>query len=121
MIKSRLGLNASFGFAFNGLRILLKTQRNVRIYLGFTVAILALGLVLKFSRLDWTLIAIAVTLVWAAEAFNTAIELLADKLHPRQHPQIGAVKDVAAAAVLITVLGAIIVGMVVLYPYVIRI
>lgn len=118
MMKKASGLGASFKFAFNGLLLLLKTQRNARIHLGFTFGLLILGLVLKFNRLDWALMAIAVTSVWAAEAFNTAIELLADRLHPRQHPQIGAVKDVAAAAVLIAVVGAVILGMLVVAPYV---
>jgi len=48
--------------------------------------------------------------VLAAELFNTAIELLADELHPHDSPRIRIVKDCAAAAVLVTVLGALIVG-----------
>ena len=58
-------------------------------------------------------IVVAITLVWSAEAFNTALEQLADALHPQQHPGIGRAKDVAAAAVLIAALGAAVIGLLV--------
>jgi diacylglycerol kinase (ATP) len=58
----------------------------------------------------WALVLMASFLVIAAELFNTALEHLADHLHPDEHPQIGRVKDCAAAAVLMTVCGAVAVG-----------
>ena len=90
-----------------GLKLLLSTQRSAQIELGMIAAVVALGLPLGLSLGEWLLLSLAAALILAAEAFNTSIELLADKLHPARHPQIGAVKDVAAAAVLITALGAL--------------
>jgi diacylglycerol kinase (ATP) len=59
----------------------------------------------------------AIILVWSAEAFNTALEELADALHPERDPGIGRAKDVAAAAVLIAALGAAVIGMLVFVPH----
>ncbi len=63
------------------------------------------------SKLWWALVGLAVGLVLVAEMTNTAIEALADLLHPGQHPEIGVAKDVAAGAVLIATLVAIVVGL----------
>ena len=51
-----------------------------------------------------------------AEAFNTALELLADQASPEWRPDIGRAKDLSAAAVLIAALGAAIIGVLVLGP-----
>jgi diacylglycerol kinase len=59
----------------------------------------------------------AVTLVLGAEAFNTALESLADAAVPEQHPLVGAAKDLAAGAVLVTAMGAAVVGLLVLGPH----
>ena len=55
----------------------------------------------------WALIGVMVTLLLAAELFNSAIENLADHLHPERHPRIGLVKDIAAGAVLVLGIGAV--------------
>jgi diacylglycerol kinase len=60
---------------------------------------------------------VAIVLVWGAEAFNTALEQLADTLHPERDPGIGRAKDVAAAAVLIAALGAAVIGVLVFVPH----
>jgi diacylglycerol kinase (ATP) len=54
--------------------------------------------------------------VWAAEAFNTAIELLGDAVASDDHPLVGLAKDVAAGGVLVTVVGAVAIGLLVLVP-----
>jgi diacylglycerol kinase (ATP) len=59
------------------------------------------------SPLWWAAMIITIMVVLAAELLNTAIEHLADHLHPNQHPNIKVVKDCAAAAVLVTTVGAI--------------
>jgi diacylglycerol kinase (ATP) len=60
------------------------------------------------------------TAVWVAEALNTAIEFLSDVVSPDYHPLIKNAKDIAAAAVLITVIGAIAIGSLTLGPYLIE-
>jgi diacylglycerol kinase (ATP) len=74
------------------------------------ILVLAAMLWLRPGALWWALVLLASAVVVATELLNTAIEHLADHLHPDVHPQIGVVKDCAAAAVLVAVLGAIGVG-----------
>ena len=72
----------------------------------FALVVLAL-LVLRPGALWWAAVMLASAGVLAAELFNTALEALADHLHPEQHPRIRIVKDCAAAGVLIAALGAV--------------
>jgi undecaprenol kinase len=67
-------------------------------------------LVLRPEPLWWGLVLLAGAGVLTAELFNTAVEHLADHLHPEVHPSIRTVKDCAAAAVLVAVAGAVAVG-----------
>jgi diacylglycerol kinase (ATP) len=106
-----------FAYAIQGVIFLLRTQANARLHLLATAAVCAAGAALGLSRAEWLWITAAIVLVWSAEAFNTALECLADALHPQPHPGIGRAKDVAAAAVLIAALGAAIIGMLVFVPH----
>ena len=95
------------GFALQGLRHALHVERSLRVQAGlFAAALLALA-VLRPAALWWALVLLASAAVIAAELFNTAIEHLADLLHPEDSPRIRIVKDCAAGAVLIAVLGAL--------------
>lgn len=107
----------SIGFACKGIITLVKTQRNARIHLGFTFAVLLAGLCFQISRLEWMAVLLATGGVWMAESFNTALENLADTLHPQHHSGIGRAKDLAAAAVLLFVFAAILVGVLVFFPH----
>lgn len=81
------------------------------------MAALLLLLLLRPAPLWWALVGIMVMLVLAAELINTALEHLADHLHPEQHPQIKLVKDCAAAAVLLLSVGALWLVVVMLFDY----
>lgn len=96
--------------ALRGLAHALASERSLRVQLlAFAAAIVALW-VLHPAALWWALVLGSSTTVLACEMLNTAIEQLADALHPRESAAIGAVKDCAAAAVLIACLGALGVG-----------
>jgi len=107
----------SFAYALQGLAQLLRTQPNARVHLLATLLVCGTGVYFGLSRAEWLWITVAITLVWISEAFNTALEQLADVLHPEQHPGIGRAKDMAAAAVLIAAVGAAIIGMLVFAPH----
>ena len=112
-----LGARArSFAHAGAGLAHVLATQHNARIHALATLAVLALGLLLGVSRLEWCLLVAAIAAVWAAEAHNTALESLADALKPERDAQVGRAKDAAAGAVLAASLGAAAIGLLVLGP-----
>jgi diacylglycerol kinase len=106
----------SFVFAGRGMTVMIRSQHNAWIHLLATVVVVGLGLLLGLSRLEWCAILVAIMIVWVSEAFNTAIELLADVVSPKLHPLIGQAKDVAAAAVLIAASGAVGIGLLVLGP-----
>jgi undecaprenol kinase len=94
------------GFALAGIGYAVRSEQSARIQVGvFAVVVVAL-LVMHPGPFWWALVMLASASVLAAEMFNTAIEYLADHLHPEIHPHIRAVKDCAAAGVLIASLGA---------------
>ena len=66
---------------------------------------------MRVSVLEWCALAIVIGLVWAAEAFNTALESIADAAVPEQHPKVRDAKDAAAGAVLVSAVAAAAVGL----------
>jgi undecaprenol kinase len=95
------------GFALKGLAHALRTERSVQLQ-ALALVVVLLGLArLRPSPGWWAMVGLASAGVIAAELLNTAIEKLADHLHPELHPSIRLVKDCAAAAVLVAVLGAL--------------
>ena len=95
-----------FGFAVSGI-VAAFAESSFRTHVAATVAVLLALLWLRPAPMWWALMAIAVALVLAAELANTAVERLADRLHPERHPAIKLVKDCLAAAVLVSSVGAL--------------
>lgn len=106
----------SFGYAINGIRLLFSSQANARIHLFVALLVVIAGLTCGVSPAEWLAIFISVSMVIAMEAMNTALEWLTDLVSPEYHPLAGKVKDVAAAAVLITVIGAVVAGLIIFVP-----
>jgi diacylglycerol kinase (ATP) len=97
-------------FAINGIYLAFCREPSFRLEVLAGVGVLAVLVYLRPSPIWWALGALAVGLVLVAEIFNTALEILIDQLHPEHHPEIGAVKDIAAGAVLISSLLALMVA-----------
>jgi diacylglycerol kinase len=115
--KARL---KSFGYAFNGLLILLREEHNAVIqFIILTIVIIA-GILLDISGNDWLVIIIAGMLVIASECFNTAIERLSDCVTHENDDRIKKVKDLSAAAVLISAIGSTVAGMIIFIPEIIE-
>ena len=95
------------GFAVTGLTTTWRSEPSFKTHVVATVAVLGLLLWLKPAPLWWAIAALTIGFVLAAEVFNTAVEGLADHLHPEQHPAIKAVKDCAAGAVLVASIAAL--------------
>lgn len=106
----------SFGHAFQGWWYVLRTQRNAWLHVIIALVVFALSLWLRLDAFQWSVVLLTTAMVFAAEFFNTAIEALVDLSSPQEHPQAKIAKDVAAAAVLITAMGAVIIGILVLGP-----
>ncbi|MDQ3073541.1 MAG: diacylglycerol kinase family protein [Bacteroidota bacterium] len=112
----RKSLLYNFIYAWQGVKILVKTQLNAKIHVLATFAVVLLGLTLKLSYGEWALITIAIALVWITEAVNTAFEMLMDKITPEYDPITEKIKDISAAAVLFAAILAVLVGIFVLVP-----
>lgn len=108
----------SIGHAIDGIFFVLRSQHNAWIHAAGTVLVVTAGFFFHLTAGEWCWIVIAATSVWTAEALNTALELLADAATKDFHPLIGQAKDVAAGAVLVTAIGASIIGVIIFWPHV---
>lgn len=108
---------ASFKAAWFGFRFALRSEHNFQIHLFAAGMVVLSGIAFQLSRTEWAVISFAIVLVMATELMNTALEKLADALHPEKHPAVGLAKDLAAAAVLLSAVGACLVGGMVFWPY----
>ena len=107
-------------FALQGLAAAWRSERNFRIQLGALASVVIVLVALGIEPVWWALVLLTSGSVLAAELFNTALEHLADHLHPETHPQIQIVKDCAAAAVLVTAAAAASVGIALLFHLALR-
>jgi diacylglycerol kinase (ATP) len=113
-LRNRL---ASFRYAASGLILLVRREPNARIHLAATLIIMATGTALRVSVADWCWLVGAMAGVWMAEAFNTAIEVLCDRVCQERDPAIGQAKDLAAGGVLIASIAAGAIGLLVFLPH----
>ena len=106
----------NFRYAFRGVRILLRDERNAWIHVASAVIVILAGACLRLSPTEWLVVVVVIAAVIAAEAFNSALERLCDRVSTEHYPLIGETKDLAAGAVLITAIGAAVVGLIIFVP-----
>jgi len=115
------GVFRSFSYALEGLRYALLTQRNLRIHTVMAAAALVAAYAGKFSRGEVVLLLVTITLVVGAELLNTAIEVTVDLISPEYNHLARVAKNVAAAAVLVTACNAVLVGILLFGPPLLKI
>ncbi|MFZ5746735.1 MAG: diacylglycerol kinase [Pseudomonadota bacterium] len=98
------------GFALEGWRAGWRRERSFRTQAATGLCAVAALLLLRPAPLWWALVAVAIALVLALELLNSAVETLADLLHPAIHPEVKALKDMLAGAVLVMSVAALAVG-----------
>ena len=106
----------SIWIAFEGVVFLFRTQKNAWVHASITIFVVLLGLLVRLNRSEWVLILLTMGVVWAAESFNTAMEVLVDFVSPEQQPMAKICKDVSAAGVLITAGISVLVGLLIFLP-----
>lgn len=106
----------AFHYAFAGIAAMFRTEHNAWIHAVVALLVIAAAIVLRLSGIEWCLISLCIGGVFMAEAFNTAIEALCDKLSTEYSPFIKKAKDVAAGAVLLFVFAAVAVGLIIFIP-----
>lgn len=107
----------SIRYALEGLLLLLKTQYNAWIHLLATIIVVLAGFYYEITATHWAIITLTIFSVWVAETLNTAFEYLCDVTNPEFHPLVKKAKDISAGAVIISALGAIIIGLIIFLPY----
>jgi diacylglycerol kinase (ATP) len=104
------GLRESFGFDWKGILYLFLYHRNMRIIFMLGIAAFLLGVYFNLRGIELVALCVTITLVFMAEIFNTAIEMLMDMLTHKYRMRIRLIKDIAAGIVVITCLNALAVG-----------
>lgn len=105
----------SFSWAINGLKTVWREEKNFRIETIIAIGVILLGLLDGLSETKWALIWIAITIVLSSEIVNTAVEDICNKIEPETNPIIGKIKDIMAGFVLISCIGATMIGIIVFF------
>ena len=95
---------------------LIRTEASIQVQFGIAILITIAGLYFDISRTEWIAQTLCIGLVMTAEGLNTAIEGIADFVHPDFHEKIGKIKDVSAGAVGIAALASVIVAGIIYFP-----
>ncbi|AXP82720.1 Undecaprenol kinase [Mariniflexile rhizosphaerae] len=106
----------SVGYAFKGAIMLLKTEASVKVQFTIALLVTAAGFFFNISSNEWTTQLLAIGLVMSMEGINTAVEEMANFIHPEHHNKIGLIKDIAAGAVFFSSIFAIIIGLIIYLP-----
>lgn len=105
-----------FGYAFKGAVILLKTEASIQVQFCIAILVTVAGFYFNISNTEWLVQLLAIGLVMSVEGLNTAVEDIADFIHPDYHNKIGRIKDVAAGAVFISAVIAVIIAGIIYIP-----
>ncbi len=106
----------SFGYAWAGMRTAFLKEPNFRVHVFATILAVALGLFVGLNNQEWAILVITITMVVVLELLNTAIEAVVNLVSPQMQEAARIAKDTAAAAVLLSAVGAVIVGLMLFVP-----
>lgn len=106
----------SVGYAFKGALKLISTEHSVMVQFSLAIIMIIAGFYFDIDRYEWMMQILAFGLVLGIESLNTAVEKIADFVHPEFHDKIGFIKDIAAGAVLFAALAAIAIGLLIYVP-----
>ena len=106
----------SVGFAFKGMLILIKTEASIKIQVFIAIVVTVAGFYFDISATEWMFQTALIGLVTSIEGVNTAVDSIADFIHPDHHPKIGLIKDISAGAVFIASIVAVIIAGIIYLP-----
>jgi len=106
----------SVGYAFKGAILLFKTEASIKIQFFIALLVTTAGFFFNISSFEWIVQFLAIGLIMSLEGVNTAIEEIANFIHPEHHSKIGLIKDIAAGAVFIASVFAVIIGFIIYLP-----
>lgn len=103
-------------FAFKGALKLITTEHSVMVQSSLVVLMTIAGFYFEISTTEWMFQILVFGLVLSIEGLNTAVEKIADFVHPDYHERIGFIKDIAAGAVFFAAMTAIAIGAIIYIP-----
>jgi diacylglycerol kinase (ATP) len=106
----------SLGFAAKGAFKLITTEHSVMVQFSIAILLIIAGFYFEISQVEWLIQTLAIGLVLSIEGLNTAVEKVADFIHPDYHKKIGFIKDIAAGAVFFAAMTAIAIGCIIYIP-----
>lgn len=111
------GFGNTFKNARKGMRLVLKSERNIRVHFVMAAFVLMLGFVLNFSITKLCILLIAIGMVVSTEMLNSALEYSLDAIfHNRYSRMVGMAKDISAGAVMFVTIIAVVIGLVIFIP-----
>jgi len=117
MWKTYLGKRIlGFKYAFRGAWMLIRNEASIQVQSVIAIIMVIAGIYFDISALEWLLQTFAIGLVLSIEGLNTAVEEIANFIHPDHHSKIGYIKDVAAGAVFFAAVAAVIIGCIIYIP-----
>lgn len=108
----------SVSYALKGALKLITTEHSVMVQFFLGILVTIAGFYFDISKTEWLFQTLAIGLVMSIEGLNTAVEKIADFIHPNYHERIGFIKDIAAGAVFFAALTAIVIGLIIYIPFV---
>jgi diacylglycerol kinase (ATP) len=108
-----------FTYAAKGAILLLRHEASIQVQFGIALLMTFAGFYFNITSTEWILQLFAIGLVMSTEGLNSAIEELADFIHPEFHKKIGRIKDIAAGAVFFAAAIASIIGLLIYIPKII--
>ncbi|MCQ2739119.1 MAG: diacylglycerol kinase family protein [bacterium] len=107
------GLKRTFKNARKGMRLVIKSENNMRVHFIMSIIALVLAYVFNFSSVEFCIVLFAIALVIVAEMFNTAIEFTLDAVYHNKYSKlVGMAKDISAGAVMFSTLASVAVGII---------
>ena len=106
----------SVTFAFQGALKLITTEHSIMVQFVLGILMTIAGFFFKITTTEWLFQTMAIGLIMSVEGLNTAVEKIADFIHPNYHKRIGFIKDIAAGAVFFAALTAIAIGLIIYLP-----
>jgi diacylglycerol kinase (ATP) len=106
----------SIGYAFKGAYLLITTEASIKVQFFIGILVTIAGFYYNISSIEWMVQILTIATIMSIEGLNTAVEEIADFVHPDHHNKIGLIKDIAAGAVFITAIAAVVIGCIIYIP-----
>ena len=106
----------SVTFAVKGAIKLISTEHSIMVQFSLAILMTIAGFYFNITKTEWLFQILSIGLVMSIEGLNTAVEKVADFIHPDYHERIGFIKDISAGAVLFAAITAIAIGLIIYVP-----